>query len=510
MGTWKPKKAQKSPEASAPRAAQSQSEVSAPRTAQSRSEATTSARPRRPGLGLGAAGALLRAAGALPKRAAGRGEAPARKVAASGEAAAAFLEHCLGGPAAVLDAAIEQAITESETPGEASSGDQIITGNGEEQVDVTFSLGLSDAEDLSEDDADLEDMFDFDPEKLAELMNKGASSAELADHLEVEYAAALERRLMPKEALEDSEALGPQLDMGDLQSLMTPEQVTPVVTPTNASGRRDEDTAVAAEETLQESCHRSQERARRSLAVQHRASAAQRRDSAAQAVEAFGRKSLASMQCLDLQEQQAVVGAVQAAARRSSNRHRRSVTKAVEVLEEVAVASSRPLEKWPEEQVEAKVEVVQEAMAEAYKRHRRSITEAVQNVVSSGSAAAVADASAKDSLVEDRIQQAVAAAYQRQQWDCAEAATESWAEEQWQSFPQQDLWSQQSETGWGAYSEGHGQWGGEHGWLEEAATDSWADSQLWQSYAQEQEAAWKQWGDASKSWLQAPWRYGSA
>lgn len=117
--------------------------------------------------------------------------------------------------------------------------------------------------------------------------------------------------------------------------------------------------------------------------------------------------------------------------RTARRRHRKSVGKAVEVLDmavELAVDSEQP---WPEEQVITKVDVMQEAMALAHKRHRRSICEAVRQVeenerapagatdavheaVRQGSAASAAQSEAGAlSVVDARIQQAVQAAYTR-------------------------------------------------------------------------------------------------
>jgi len=171
-----------------------------------------------------------------------------------------------------------------------------------------------------------------------------------------------------------------------------------------------------------------------------------------------------------------LAGAVQSAVRRASNRHRRSVTKAVEILEEAADCTGAPLETWSEEQMEEKVELVQTAMEEAYRRHRRSITHAVQDVVAGKPAqepSTILEEPAQEMpvtaeqqttetaekpvvfeelkpppgyqgvTVEARIRNAVAAAYQREQAATPAAHGGAWYPEQWPSAGSAGQWCQE-------------------------------------------------------------------
>merc|ERR1712228_565307 len=120
------------------------------------------------------------------------------------------------------------------------------------------------------------------------------------------------------------------------------------------------------------------------------------------------------------EEIQLLQGAVQSVVKTASRRHRRSLDKAVEVLECVADAAAEPLEQWTEEKVDTTVELIQQAMDEAIKRHRRSIAEAVRSCEEaedsdvSGAALASKMPCAADACVEARIQRAVSAAYSQQ------------------------------------------------------------------------------------------------
>merc|ERR1712100_415950 len=102
---------------------------------------------------------------------------------------------------------------------------------------------------------------------------------ELTDHLQDSFAGALERRLgaeAEEELSPDNEATNPdadakQLHMGDLESLMTPKQVTPVVSPKGASKKLTGDCIGAqAQQVLDDKRRKTQERNRLSMSIQHR------------------------------------------------------------------------------------------------------------------------------------------------------------------------------------------------------------------------------------------------
>lgn len=346
--------------------------------------------------------------------------------------------------------------------------------------------------------------------------------------------------------------------MGDLASLMTPEQVvTPLVSPKGAAAREAGGASIAgAQKALNDTCGRTQELSRRSLAVQQRPSAAHRGDAAMKAVQAFGRRSLAQLDLEAPEDAELLQGAVQSAVRRASNRHRRSVTKAVEVLEEVAEATDEPLEKWSEDKMDAKVELIQQAMEEAYKRHRRSIVAAVQGVVDDGKAPgtevqeskSVEDAlealrASRDSfegsivaavhdvvgdVLQARIQSAVASAYQRhcaatpassgqcwpQDWTSgynADAATSSQTYGDSATYQQcQGGWCQDSSRACQAYSS---QWYPDDAAAYQSSSNQWHPEQQWcegdGGYAPTNDTWDIPWDSRPLGFRQAPWRYGS-
>lgn len=480
-----------------------------------------------------------------------------------------FLEFCLGGPAAVLEAEIERA-AEEDGVGEKEAAGHDCVPQGE---CFAFSMDMksdgsncedSDLEAHDEGD-DLEDMFDFDPTRVAELMNKGAEVEEITEHLQTAYADALERRLgtqaseeqSGQTAIEDEiDAARPQLK-GDLSALMTPEEVTPLVTPTGAAARKSvgESIAVSVKRAMDETRKSTQERSRRSLAIQHRPSAAHRESAAVKAMEAFGRRSIAQAEGEDKEQ---LEGAVKDAVRRASVRHRRSVTKAVEVLEEAADALDVPLDKWSEEQMDSKVEIVQQAMEEAYRRHRRSITDAVCEAVSGGAPEASSAEAGRlhaqagpDATVEARIRLAVAEAYRERQsgaktqfyddstyqgyggvssyqgydnatyfqgdhsnaYYYAECSTagQQWSSvqgDQWSSYPAMQLqpWSEPvDESGhgasWSMQTQNQGQ-----GWYADTPAQSWCQ----QSGGYETSAKMSAWDAGFNGGRQAPYSWGSA
>lgn len=469
--------------------------------------------------------------------------APELEVDAQG--AADFLELCLGGPAAVLEAEIDFFDAEEDDASNVDNGLESAADSASKAPTEHFGMFSIGDDSGSEEDADgpdLEDMFDFDPACVAELMKKGADLEELAEHLQETYVEALERRLgvdVPKAASLEEPAACENCFMGDLSDLMTPEQVTPLVSPKGAAANEAKEAGdgvlAGAHQVLDDTCRRTQERSRRSLAVQQRPSAAHRGTAVVKAMEAFGRRSLAQLQGEAPEDLELLQGAVQSAVRRASNRHRRSITKAVEVLEEIADGNEEPLEKWSEETMDAKVELIQEAMDEAYKRHRRSIVAAVQGVVDvkadNEKAATVLQnvQNAPQDAVEARIQSAVAAAYQRHvsaatgATQVTEEVTEEWTFEmcpageyykgytdQWDNQWNSCSWSQHHEypsTGWDMQHQSSG--------------NSWySEQQQYQHQQQWSEGYGGGYGAKTASPcavrpppgfrpLQAPWRLGS-
>lgn len=104
-----------------------------------------------------------------------------------------FFEMCLGGPDVLFEHEVELEQQATTSIGE-------IEPDLEPESAAEFAICDSDSEDSDDSNSsgeglDLEDMFAFDPEALAELVRKGASKGELAEQLRRSYAGALERRL---------------------------------------------------------------------------------------------------------------------------------------------------------------------------------------------------------------------------------------------------------------------------------------------------------------------------
>lgn len=240
----------------------------------------------------------------------------------------------------------------------------------------TFALADSDEDDSDSDDG-LDDEYEFDHEKLADLVKAGADRAQLASVVEDAMAAALERKLARKngEDLNDAaklaaaaaeEAMCPGGEPWDLDGRMTPGQMTP------PAG----DAATTASPDANDLAARCQQALATANARRHRSSALKKRDSVgagiARAMEEAKerrRKSLAKLNG-GSEVQESISAAMQVASRR----HRQSISKAADVLESAG---------YDEDDVDcseatAKMRLVQQAMEDARRRHRRSIAEAVR------------------------------------------------------------------------------------------------------------------------------------
>lgn len=461
-----------------------------------------------------------------------------------------FLQLCLGGPAAVFEVELQRAAEIGVVHEEPVT-------EGSQLVHHRFSTSSDPECEEDDDNADLEDMFDFDPARLADLVNKGARVEELTEHLQDAYAEAFEQRFaMEAEQAsrkDEDEEIGVSAT-GDLDQLMTPENVSPVETPPGAASQAPRKSLADCTDELEEKGRRNEERRRRSIAIQQRPSAAQRGHAAVRAMEAVGRRSLASVKVTAVEDRSLLEGAVEDAVRRASVRHRWSLTKAAEVLEEAADATDQPLEKWSDEKVDASVGLVQEAIDEARRRHLRSVADAVQKVVTGSKEVQPSSQIAEsDCNVQARISQAVAAAYQRQrggytsngshgQWPvpCAPQPSSCWPV---QEHGQQDQWSdctgQQAsaaaDVSNGISSHSYGQWtvpGAPQHSSSWPTQESWSEQWQWcdqtswlhpgsqWSQPTEVQHDWQGWYE-SPTWSAnsklensqrpvAPWRFGSA
>lgn len=348
-----------------------------------------------------------------------------------------FLEMCLGGPDAMFEHDVDQqnaAGKENATQISDDANKPLLCSRPqkleEDGSDAELSVGS-----FHSDEVDLEDMFAFEPETLADLVRKGRSMPRLIAHLQASYADALEHRLCGRAAatieVHESGTSTPRPALGNVSRHMTPEEVTPVASPRKSLSNGEvagDNLTTFAGHALVEAVRLAQRRSRRSAALRIRPSALKREHAAVKAAELYGRRSLANAQSnsSEREEIELLHGALESVVKTVSRRHRRSLDKAVEVLE--CIADGAELDGWAEEKVDATVNLIQGAMDEAIKRHRRSIAEAVyeNEGVPATTAATTEDSSAleacgsqcandtedvTDSSVRARIHRAVSAAY---------------------------------------------------------------------------------------------------
>jgi hypothetical protein len=357
-----------------------------------------------------------------------------------------FLEMCLGGPDAVFEHMVDQQekgdkenmieiSKDLQQQGKSSpcSDSKRINLDADDDEDAR-SIGSHDS-----DGIDLEDMFAFEPETLSKLVKEGASMSRLTVHLQAAYADALERRLASANTRSsetadippcaDDHVSGdstprPELQAGNVSKHMTPENLTPVTSPRSHTDCNEHSTGQLATfggHALVEAVFVAQQRSRRSAAVRRRPSALKREHAAVKAVEAYGRRSLAGAKAASPQEVELLENAVQSVVKTASRRHRRSIDKAVEVLECMVDSTEKPLEGWSDEKVDSTVDVIQGAMVEAIKRHRRSIAEAVQEVECPKIVRFEENGTGPDAdgSVDARIKRAVSKAYSQQGAECS-------------------------------------------------------------------------------------------
>jgi len=273
------------------------------------------------------------------------------------------------------DFGLDMASEESEVDMglEDSDGDEA----GNNPADTNMSFATGDNSDSGSDDDDLDEEYDFDHEKLAELVKSGADRMQLASVVEDAMASALERKLARKAGKEprDIEALaaaaaaeGKTNEDGswDLEGHMTPTgQMTP---PASAAASPALDADAVAE------------RAKEAIAL---ANARRRRSSAAR--KQIPGIALAMEQAKERRRQSLAKkfngGAdaqdkIQAAMEQARGRHRASMCKAADVLE----CADYDLDGAQSSDVAQKMRLVQQAMEDARVRHRRSISTAMQQL----------------------------------------------------------------------------------------------------------------------------------
>jgi len=250
----------------------------------------------------------------------------------------------------------------------------------------TFALADTDS-DSSDSDDELDDEYDFDHEKLAELVKAGANRGQLASVVEEAMAAALERKLCQKkeEELKDVVTLATAKENNDmtedgdcweLEGRMTPGQMTPVQQMTPGQMTPPEGNAAATVECADDLAAKCQAAMASANARRRRSSALKKNEAvsagianAMEEAKERRRKSLAKLNGgSDVQEN------IAAAMQNASRRHRQSISKAADVLGDAGFDEDGA----DCSEAAAKMRLVQQAMEDARRRHRRSIAEAVR------------------------------------------------------------------------------------------------------------------------------------
>jgi hypothetical protein len=245
-----------------------------------------------------------------------------------------------------------------------------------EAIKSTVHLGESDSEvdDESDEDGDIYDEYDFDHTKISEMVKAGAQREQVTSAFEEAMAAALARKLKAKSAAPTKDivsadnpyALGlirPGETIRDISECMTPGRMTPT-----------EETANVSSESVAERMKQAMESAK----LRRRRSSAARKGVAviSEAKNAAAMRRRASLAArMGAGEQENVQCAITQAMQGARRRHRQSISKAAEVLEDGGYGENTQFD-----EVSAKMSLIEIAMAEARRRHRRSIAKAVEQL----------------------------------------------------------------------------------------------------------------------------------
>lgn len=294
--------------------------------------------------------------------------------------------------------------------------------DGEEFGECAEFFAMADSDGEEDEDADLEDAYNFDPDICAQLLKRNSfTMEELTEKLQESMVQALERRLNAQtDAIECCAAAGPHESMeerpdcqGDVAGRMTPPLDHPgsMTPPVDVSTHTGPD-----EQTVAEKLEKAQHRARRSSVIKRDAI----QDAMSKAVSRHRRSLLSKVSEKNEDGSRAASpeGKIGVAMQNAQKRHRLSILKAAETLD---VAR---LDDEDDAAVSKKLQMVHKAMEEARTRHRRSIASAVQNItgaVAEQPSEPVSGMSAEarpfhpEQCIQLRIQNAIASAHRRQQ-----------------------------------------------------------------------------------------------
>ncbi|CAE8647625.1 unnamed protein product [Polarella glacialis] len=320
-----------------------------------------------------------------------------------------FLQMCLGSVDSELGDISDTGsdFDEVEEPGKTDSG-----------AHQVFAMAMDDSDDeyCSEagSDDDLDDAYNFDPDKVADLLKNGCSQAEISEKLQEAMAKSLERRLEETWVPSARDQLSLDNPYGyaventrptcedDLAGRMTPPREP---SPERSAVVDSADVATRFAQAQAAAAARNG-RGRRSSAVRRDAIQTAMAEAATRHRRSIVAKASATV---GADAEESAVSKIQEAMQSAQKRHRQSICKAAEALECAGMADH------PE--VADKLGMVQKAMEDARRRHRRSIAEAVcfveQTPHLSAAATVFVPKTGAELSVQERIQQAVAAAHQR-------------------------------------------------------------------------------------------------
>jgi len=237
-----------------------------------------------------------------------------------------------------------------------------------------MEFAVNDGEEDEDDGADLQNLFSFDPDQVAEALKRGATLDELVQSIEDAMAQRLEQRLADFRG--EPTGLGTPPRMGDLTGLMTPPDSTPK--PLNQA---DLSARLA--------------KCRRSSVVMAAVNEASTRH----------RHSLVQVVAAGLTGAPSDPAKLRQSLVMANRLHRLSLVRAAEVLEAAGVE-----DRHASVELQQQLELVQQAVKAAQRRHRLSVVRAVAEVTGVNSSTQ-SPASASPAL--PRVRQAIVAAYAR-------------------------------------------------------------------------------------------------
>merc|ERR1711871_873251 len=185
------------------------------------------------------------------------------------------------------------------------------------------------------DDDDIYDEYDFDHTKIAEMLKAGADREKLTSAIEDAMAAALERRLKEKTAASIPAEPEPTMQ-ADVAGQMTPGRMTPTEGVTPGDGPDSETVA----QHMQQAIESAQMRRRRSSAAKKPIAAiAEARKMAAEKRRASLAARMGSGPGGE-NEQESILNSAAQALQSAQRRHRKSISKASQVLGDVGYGES--------------------------------------------------------------------------------------------------------------------------------------------------------------------------